>query len=74
MSKPNSSMVIRYLDAVQESSDTILFVTTSLYLMQSECEEGEIPDTYFWRGIDIIHKEAEKINKGRPPGPTLKIV
>lgn len=66
--------VIQYLDAIQESSSTILFVTTSLYLMQAECEGEEIPESHLWSGIGIIRKEAEKINKGRPKGPSLSVV
>jgi hypothetical protein len=68
--------VIRYLDDASAASQTILFVVTSLYVLQSDSENGEIPESFYWCGLEIIRKEAERI-KNTPAmsrGPSLRLV
>ena len=68
--------VLQYLDDANAASQTILFVETSLYVLQADSENGEIPENFYWCGLEIIRKEAERI-KNAPTlnrGPSLRLV
>lgn len=74
--KITTEAVIQYLDDASAASQTILFVVTSLYVLQAESEKGEIPESFYWCGLEIIRKEAERI-KNAPTlnrGPSLRLV